>query len=119
MKKGKALIFIVAAVILTGCLLHKKTQYNYPEGIPGEEKVKLHAFLEKGRKLYEMNCAKCHDSTGKSTPDFSVQQIDNYTAATLKRDPKIHAVAANMDPEQLFAVFSYLRLRKKSNHASK
>ena len=45
-------------------------------------------------------------------PDFSVRQIDSYTTRFLKGDPKNHAVAAKMTPEQLNSIFMFLRFRK-------
>ena len=107
---------MAATIFFAHCVVHKKAKYIYPEGISEKEKDNLFAVLEKGRKLYEAYCSNCHDNpkSGKAgMPDFSKQQMDNYTAAALRRDPKNHSAAANMDSEQLNEVFMYLRFRKK------
>ncbi len=115
MSKRYALLLILSGILLADCATHKRAAYVYPGNIPESEKEKLFVIYEKGRRLYEPYCSKCHGifTKGKDNiPNFSVRQIDSYTSRFLKGDPKNHAVAANMDPEQLNSVFMYLRFRK-------
>ena len=115
MHKKYILLFIFLGIFFTDCITHKRSAYVYPDGIPETEKEKLFVIYEKGRKLYELYCSKCHGvyEKGKDNmPNFSVRQTTSYTTRYLKGDPKNHAVAANMDPEQLNAVFMFLRYRK-------
>ena len=105
----------VAVLLLTNCVANYRSSYNYPEHFAGADKEKFYDVLEKGRKIYNMNCSKCHGAYSKKTdslPHFSNQQVDNYTARFLYRDPKNHAFVARMDPEQLNDVFLFLRFRK-------
>jgi len=118
MKKRFISLFIFSATWLAGCALHKKTVYNIPADITGEKRKALLAALDKGGTLYRLHCAACHGISTKGkkeVPNFSNQQIDNYTAWAIRRDPRNHAVAANMSPEQLHEVFMYLKARTPQN----
>ena len=110
------LCLIISGILLTDCATHRKIKYNIPEDIKGNKREELLATLEKGRKLYEANCAACHGifTKGKDgIPNFTDQQFDNYAAYAIKRDPTNHAVAANMSPEQLHEVIMFLKARKR------
>jgi mono/diheme cytochrome c family protein len=103
-------------VLLAACAVNKNTEYNLPPYITEAEKENVLATLEKGRKLYQLHCSECHGifTKGKDgIPNFTDKQIDNYTAWAIKRDPKNHAVVANMNPAQLQEVFTFLRYRKR------
>ena len=115
MSRRYILLLIFMVTLLADCATHKKEAYVYPGNLPEKEKEKLFVIYEKGRKLYEPNCSKCHGifTKGKDgIPNFSIRQVDSYTARFLKGDAKNHAVAANMDAEQLHEVFMFLRFRK-------
>ena len=116
MNKRFILFLFFSGTFFAGCVIHKKIQYNYPEHMPELEKEKLFAVFEKGRKLYTLNCSDCHGIFAKGKdgiPDFNAKQLDNYAARYLNRDPKNHAVAIHMDPEQLNDIFMFLRFRKR------
>jgi len=106
-------------IVLTNCSTHKKLTYNIPDNIePGIRKNFL-MVLERGKRLYEGNCAKCHGIFTKGregVPNFSDQQIDNYTAWAIRLDTKNHAVAAHLNSDQLREVFTFLKaLKRKSD----
>ena len=115
MSKTPVLLFVFLGCIFTHCTVPKKIQYNIPDDIQGNKREELLSTLENGRKLYELHCSSCHGifSKGKEgIPDFTDKQIEMYTAYAIKRDPRNHAVAANMSPDQLHTVFMFLKARK-------
>jgi len=115
MMKISYLYLTFILLLFSDCIIHKKIEYNIPTDIQGKKKDELLASLEKGRKLYQQVCADCHGifSKGKDgIPNFTNQQIDNYTSYVIKKDPKNHAVAAKLDPEQFHEVVMFLRCRK-------
>ena len=110
------LSFIFLLILFTDCTMHRKIRYNIPPDIKGNKRVELLATLEKGRKLYEMNCSKCHGffTKGKDgVPNFTDRQFDNYEAYSIKRDPRNHAVAAGLSPDQLHEIIMFLKDRKR------
>ena len=60
-----ALIFITA-LWLIACVSQPKIQfYDFPADIAEEAKVANLKLIEKGRILYNINCAKCHNTKEK------------------------------------------------------
>ena len=122
--KNKAVIpvFIFLVILIVQCATPKKIEYNIPDDIQGSKREELLATLESGRKLYRLYCASCHGILTKGKdgmPDFTDKQIDLYTAYYIIRDPKNHAVAANMSPDQLHTVFMFLKVRKHKGEPEK
>ena len=122
MNKRYFLSFIFLSILFTDCSTHKKIRYNIPSDIKGDKRVELLTTLERGRKLYEVNCSKCHGifTKGKDgIPNFTNQQFDNYEAYSIKRDPRNHAVAANLSPDQLHEIIMFLKDRKRKGIPAK
>ena len=108
---------IVLATLLTRCATQQKIEYAIPENITDQQKDSLRVQLDKGLKLYKPNCSKCHGIFAKgkdSIPNFTAQQISLYKARNELRDPKNHAFALKMPPEDLEAILNFLLLRKKT-----
>ncbi len=117
---GYYLSSIVVCVLLTQCMTHKE-HYNIPANIPPEVRKNYLADLDKGKVLYKTNCSECHGifTKGKDgVPNFSNQQIDRYSTRFIMRDPKNHAVAVKMNPQQLTEVITYLRCRVTKDSAT-
>src|ERR1700744_1054530 len=116
--KYKYLVFLSLAVAtLSQCAREKKVVYNIPANYPEDKKPALLAMLDKGKKLYKANCSKCHGIFTKGedgVPNFTDQQIDNYSAGFMHRNTKNHAVVAQMSPEQLNEILTFLRYHKTS-----
>src|SRR5215831_5063926 len=94
-------IFVIAFVMIK-CSAPRKTEYNIPPTASEEYKTLLKERLDKGKELYKIYCADCHGifSKGKdSIPNFSKDQIDNYDALFVKKDPRSHAVARKLSQE--------------------
>jgi len=120
MKPKYIFISLFSVFLLSQCARQKKIVYNIPANYPEDKKKTLLATLDKGKKLYKTNCSKCHGIFTKGTdgiPNFSDQQIDNYSGAFMRRDRKNHALAMQMSPEQLNEVLTFLRYHKTSGAA--
>jgi mono/diheme cytochrome c family protein len=101
--------------VMSACAFRQKPSYNIPDDITGTQRTELLSSIDKGRRLYRLHCSQCHGIYGKgadNAPHFTDTQIDNYTAWAIRRDKANHAVAANMDTEQLHEVFLFLRSRR-------
>lgn len=116
MKYSYTLLILLLAMLLSHCASSPKKMYNIPPNLPEPIQKDLLSKLEKGKKLYKVSCAECHGIFTKgrdSIPNFSKTQMDNYSARFLARDPKNHAVAIKLNPEQLNEIFYFLRYVKK------
>jgi hypothetical protein len=97
------------------CSAPKKVEYNIPPDVSEPNRSLLIARFEKGEILFKINCTGCHGiyTKGKDgVPNFTNQQIDNYTAMALA-DPQNHTVIKKISSEQLDYILTFLRLRKK------
>jgi len=114
-------IFIVIMItgvllMMTRCATQKRVEYDIPDNYKGQTRANLEKMLDEGQKLYKIYCSGCHGIFGKgkdSIPDFSKTQIENYKTAVLMDDPKNHAVAQKIRPEDLDKIFQFLAFRKK------
>jgi mono/diheme cytochrome c family protein len=117
MKYKYLLLLILTITALSQCARQKKIVYNIPADYPEDKKKELMVTLDKGKKLYKANCSKCHGIFTKGEdgiPNFTDQQMDNYSAGFMRRDRKNHALVLQMSPEQLNQVLTFLRYHKTS-----
>jgi len=115
LRLGCFLRVIFLGSLLMECAPKKKVEYDIPAHYTEQARENAIAWFEKGKILYKVDCAGCHGiyKNGKdSVPNFTKTQIDNYNAMYIKGDPKNHSVAANLSPEQLSYILTFLRLRK-------
>jgi mono/diheme cytochrome c family protein len=117
MKRNILLVlFITFYLTATKCTSQKQTAYVVPPEYTGKTKDNLVKMLEHGQKLYRIHCSPCHGIFAKgkdSIPDFSKTQIEAYKSSALLDDPKNHAVAQKIRPEDLDMILQFLMFRKK------
>jgi mono/diheme cytochrome c family protein len=115
MQYHRVLLVGFACILLTQCATRNKVTYNIPDNCPEERRKELIALFKKGEVLYKANCSDCHGifTKGKDNiPNFTNQQLDNYSTRFIRGDVKNHAVVRNMSPEQLNNVLLFLRYKK-------
>ena len=113
-KLNYILIFIVFLIGFGACVTQSKVQYyNFPEDISQEAKAANFKMLEKGRVLYNINCAKCHNKkiNGKIViPDFTNTQLESYSIR-IQNEVHVNNLPENkLTSEELEAIqffFSY------------
>ena len=106
---------ILLSFILVQCATGDKITYEIPPGQTAEKRKEIIADFSKGKELFRINCSECHGifSGGKEkVPNFTTEQIDNYSARFLRHDAKNHAVTKQMSPEQLSEILTFLKFRK-------
>ena len=111
----KQLFFLAVCFAALQCKTQKKTEYYIPPDVAQENRVIFIERFQKGKVLFKINCSDCHGIYSKgrdSVPNFTKQQIDNYTALILAK-PKDHAVIKKISQEQLDYILTFLRLRIK------
>jgi mono/diheme cytochrome c family protein len=117
MKKISLLgVSIAFCFFIIQCTPGKKVLYVVPATITGESRVAMAERLDEGQRLFKIHCSGCHGifSNGKdSIPNFSKTEIEAYKAAIILDDPKNHAVAQQIRPQDLEKIFEFLLYRKK------
>lgn len=115
MKKNYIIAAFVSMVSIVQCSSEKKVAYNIDPSLPEPKKAELRANLEKGRLLFKQHCSECHgiyQKGKKGIPDFTSQEIKDYSVAYKALDKRNHAVAKKLLPEEMSMIITFLQLRK-------
>ena len=109
------LSFIVAAGLIA-CVAQPKIQYyDFPSDIAEEAKVANLKMIEKGKVLYNINCAKCHSKklNGRIIiPDFTHEQLDSYSIR-IKNETHVSVIPENkITAEELEAIQFFFAYKK-------
>lgn len=115
MKQFYIILMLTATVSIVQCSSEKKVAYNIDPSLPEQKKVELKANLEKGRLLFKQHCSECHGiyKEGKQgIPNFTSQEIKDYSVAYKALDKRNHAVAKKLLPEEMSMIITFLQLRK-------
>ena len=124
----KYLLILVAAfvgIICSECTTTKpkentpKVAFDFPDNmtLTDAEKIEFAKKIEKGKVLYELTCAKCHNTivNGVSTiPDFSLPQLMDYEMRIQYPSHQDRLSEANVSVDELDMIVLFLRYRKKS-----
>ncbi len=114
MRKIIAATLVLSILVLSRCKTHEKVVYNMPAGSNKEEKKAFLEKMAKGAELYKANCSGCHGIFTKgldSIPNFTHEQVDNYSSGFLRGDQKNHAVVIKMSNDQFFSIMGFLTAR--------
>ncbi len=103
------LIFIQAAP--------PKVTHDFPAEMKPEVKEQYIVLWEKGKVLFDLNCAKCHMvKQGKKTmyPDFSPGQIKGYEIRVQNAKHEEALPEENVTPEELGLISTFLTYKTKN-----
>lgn len=88
-----------------------------PADIAAEAKTANLTTIEKGRILYNINCAKCHNTKDKGKiflPDFTNEQLESYTIR-IKNEVHVNSLPENkVTAEELEAIQFFFAYKKPS-----
>lgn len=112
MKIKYTVLCFLLSVMLLQCTQQKKLTYNIPPQISVTNRQLLVANIENGGKLFKRNCGSCHGifTKGKANvPNFTDKQIESYQLMYKLKDPKNHAFAKNLLPEEMKQISIFLK----------
>lgn len=95
----------------------QKEVYEFPQAMAQPVRDEYTKLCEKGRILYEINCAKCHNTIVKGkniVPDFTEEQLGAYSIriANVKHEEQVSE--SNVSAEELALITTYLTYKKKN-----
>lgn len=115
-KITSTLIFFIFLVSFIACVTQPKIQYyNFPDDIAEEAKIANLKMLEKGRVLYNINCAKCHTKKVNRRliiPDFTTDQLDSYIIR-IKNEVHVSTLTENKVTSQEMEAIQFFFTYKK------
>lgn len=113
------LSFAIITILLTfdQCTSQKKIQYDLPEAMAPNIKADYLKQCEKGRILYEINCAGCHTKkvNGKRIiPDFKPEQLVGYELRISNPSHESGIPETNVSAEELGLIMTFLSYKRKN-----
>ena len=109
------IILIILGLLFSQCNRRFKVTYDIPAYYPETRRQEIIGLFAKGKELFKIHCAECHGvfTKGKEkVPNFTNEQLDNYSTRFLSGDPQNHAVIAKMSPDQVNETLLFLRFKK-------
>ena len=95
----------------------EKQVYEFPEAMAQPIRDEYKKLCEKGRILYEINCATCHNKVVKGkqfVPDFTEEQLGAYSIRIANPKHEERVSEANVSAEELVLITAYLTYKKKN-----
>jgi hypothetical protein len=114
--KYKFIVFISALGFLLACGPSRKVTYEFPATMSGQVREGYIAQFNKGRVLFELNCAKCHNRTVRGReiiPDFTSEQLSGYEMRIGNEQHMENLPESRVTEDELVLVLTFLRYKKK------
>ena len=102
------------------CHTAKKVQgpaYELPVAMKPEVKAEYAKLCDKGKILYDMNCARCHNTETKHAsliPDFTQDQLRGYEIRVSNPKHEMSLLEEQVTPEELGLISTFLMYKKKT-----
>lgn len=105
----------IMAISLLACQSQK--QFEFPAAMLPHVKAENQQRCEKGFRLYNLNCASCHNlQKGKKTiiPDFTEDQVLGYTIRVSNAQHEKSMPDTIVTEEELVLISNFLNYKTKS-----
>lgn len=104
-------------ILLIACTAQKEVMYELPEAMLPHVKVEYARRCDKGKILYDLNCAKCHTTKkGRKEviPDFKPEQLSGYALRTSNARHESSMPDSLVTEEELGIIMTFLNYKKKN-----
>jgi hypothetical protein len=115
--KNKICTFFAGLILLVACTSQKEAAYELPDVMLPHVKVEYEKRCAKGKILYDLNCAKCHNTKkGRKEiiPDFKPEQLLGYTIRVSNAQHEINMPDSLVTEEELGIIMTFLSYKKKN-----
>jgi hypothetical protein len=111
------LISLSIIIFSLACTTKKELAYELPEAMLPNVKMEYAKRCDKGKILYDMNCAKCH-STKKNRkeviPDWNAEQLRGYELRVANAQHEKNMPDSMVTEEELGIIMTFLSYKKKN-----
>ena len=111
------LIFLCVGV-MNACTTQKRIVYEFPDAMPKPVQAEYTRLSEKGKILYEINCASCHNKKVKGKtiiPDFTEEEMGAYSIRIANAVHEEQVSEERVTAEELNLITYFFRYKKKSS----
>ena len=112
------LSIILCALFVIGIpAVAQKATYKLPDEMAEPIKAEFAKQCDKGKILYEINCAKCHSTNVKGKeiiPDFSPDQLRGYELRVLNPKHESEIPETTITAEELGLIMTFLTYKEKN-----
>jgi hypothetical protein len=108
---------ILLTITLMQCKAPKGAAYELPEAMIPTAKVEFAKQCDKGKVLYDITCARCHNIKEKRKeiiPDFSAAQLIGYELRITNPQHETGIAEEILSTEELGYIMTFLSYKKKS-----
>jgi mono/diheme cytochrome c family protein len=107
------------AVLFTACVSQQQAiTYSFPEAMAEPVRTEFTKVCDKGKILYDINCAGCHNiRKGKRQliPDFTPEQLKGYELRVSNAQHEENMPDEKVTAEELSYISTFLLYKKKNN----
>src|SRR6478735_4687229 len=110
-------VFFVSLIVISACTSQKKVTYIFPDAMSKSTQEEYERLSEKGRVLYEINCASCHTKKVKGKmviPDFTEEQMGAYSIRVANEIHEDKVSEARVSAEELNLITYFFTYKKKN-----
>lgn len=107
----------IIGLILVECTAHKKILYEFPAEMAAPVQAEYAKNCDKGKALYDINCAGCHTTKIKGReviPDFTAEQLEAYQVRVSNAKHETALSESNVSAEELSLIVTFLSYKKKN-----
>lgn len=111
-------MFTILFICALACKTPQKVYYVLPAEMLEPVKIEYAKICDKGRTLYEINCAGCHTTKKRGQeiiPDFTPEQLEAYQIRAANPTHEARVSEEQVSAEELSAILTYLSYKTKSN----
>ena len=118
MTKTTSLIAFLSVISISAAAQKKaKPSPEFPKEMAASVQAGYLELWEKGKVLYEINCAKCHNTVVKNRfviPDFTAEQIKGYEIRVMNPQHEATMPDERVTAEELVLISTFLQYKKKN-----
>lgn len=123
-KSATHITFIIALLLIVqqSCKLPPKVRSEFPSAMLDHVKKDYVVQWEKGRVLYQLNCAGCHTrkKMGREIiPDFTPEQLEVYQIRVANAQHENNVSEERVPAEELSYILIFLTYKTKSGYTIK